>query len=194
MLGDFKFSIVRGKGQTKVLYRSYRGLKSLALAHLCVLTKKDGFYSVETRPDLAPCRKRWDMAHAFLKAERLPWIESRAAAVYASWRSNPRRSVLAMSAEQANAVYDVLVGECSASEEGVTGRNSFVYAHTKEIHPCQEYRFGGMIGFGGKFRNAYDRWCVDCYKEEEDVESLGMLCAANEKLQALYLSFFGKQP
>lgn len=50
--------------------------------------------------------------------------------------------------EYANKVYNVLVLYAGASE---SMRPNFIYAHTDKTHPCWEYRFGGLFGFGGKY-------------------------------------------
>jgi len=48
----------------------------------------------------------------------------------------------------ANEIYDVLVMCGGALPDN---RENFVYAHTIGNYPCNEYRFQGHFGFGGKF-------------------------------------------
>ena len=60
----------------------------------------------------------------------------------------------------ANAIWDVLKHVAGASEYW---REHFVQ---KQAKGCGEFRFGGTLGFGGKFRNYNDRWYVDCYPED----------------------------
>ncbi len=70
-----------------------------------------------------------------------------------------------LTAAKADAVYDVLVEHAGASDM-VSAREEFVQLQT-DRH-CPEYRFVGLLGFGGKFRRGgrSDRWYVDCYPED----------------------------
>jgi len=67
-------------------------------------------------------------------------------------------------------------------------RESFIYDQTHEdIH---EWRFQGLLGFGGKFWNdlSYDdkpKWYVSCYSEDETPKRLKLIEETNEKLQTL---------
>jgi len=70
------------------------------------------------------------------------------------------RGTTRLTAAQANAVYDLLVQHAGASEEG---RESFVSAETSQH--CTEYRFGGSLGFGGKFWRNAGAWYVTAYPE-----------------------------
>ncbi len=87
-----------------------------------------------------------------------------------------------MTAEQADAVYDVLVEHCGASE---SNRTNFTFF----IAPMEvaEYRFVGALGFGGKFRRSgrEDRWYVDCCEEDLTDERQRMIDAANKVLAVL---------
>lgn len=58
---------------------------------------------------------------------------------------------------QLNGIYDALV-DYGAPE---SYRSDFVHAHLN--NDCQEYRFQGVFGFGGKFR--VSRATVDYYRE-----------------------------
>jgi hypothetical protein len=94
-----------------------------------------------------------------------------------------------MTPDQADAVYDLLVEHCGASDEsgplGSTSRDMFVFHQTREVQ--REYRFQGGLGFGGKFRrNGWeDRWYVDCYPEDLTPERQQMIDAANTALAEL---------
>ena len=70
-----------------------------------------------------------------------------------------------MTVEKANRIYDILVEIGGASTDY---RNDFIYHHTKESNPCEEWRFGGKLGFGGKYRSVDNR--VDCYSEDYNSE------------------------
>jgi hypothetical protein len=66
-----------------------------------------------------------------------------------------------LTAEQANVIYDVLVEHANAWPRG---RANFVHCQTEDH--CNEYRFQGDLGFGGKFWRANDRWYVTAYPED----------------------------
>jgi len=85
-----------------------------------------------------------------------------------------------MTEQQANAVYDILVRVCGASE---TERQSFVIHQTTE--DVTEWRFCGSLGFGGKFWHNAGRIYVNCYREDETPERLKCIEEANKSLGAL---------
>lgn len=78
---------------------------------------------------------------------------------------------------RANAIYDVLVECCGASE---TERDSFV--HQQATEDIREWRFCGNLGFGGKFWRNNGRFYVSCYREDETPERLAMIAAADKRL------------
>jgi hypothetical protein len=82
--------------------------------------------------------------------------------------------------DQANQVYDILVKKGGASE---TMRDSFLYHHCESKYGCCEYRFGGKLGFGGKYRIQYNK--VDCYSEEETPSILNIINEINNELSKL---------
>jgi hypothetical protein len=101
--------------------------------------------------------------------------------------------------EQANAVFDILVEHAGARE---TMRPYFVSSQTSEF--CSEFRFGGLLGGGGKFwRNTGFRadgtwgevWYVNGYPEDEqrypDVRPA--IAATNPHLTALLARFTSEQ-
>jgi hypothetical protein len=79
-----------------------------------------------------------------------------------------------------NKVYDLLIQFGGASERG---RFDFVYAHTRDPHICDEYRFQGSLGFGGKYRRL--RNTVDCYREDETPERLQTIERLNAELKKI---------
>lgn len=87
-----------------------------------------------------------------------------------------------LTAEQANTVYDVLVKHAGASDQG---REDFVLLEAEE--EVNEYRFGGSLGFGGKFWNYRDRWSVTAYPEavKAHPELQGRIDTTNAALAAL---------
>lgn len=60
---------------------------------------------------------------------------------------------------------------------------SFVMAH---VEGCREYRFQGVLGFGGKFWNDGGPWRVDCYPEDETRERLEAIAGTNQALRLLW--------
>ncbi|MCK5641158.1 MAG: hypothetical protein KAJ19_10185 [Gammaproteobacteria bacterium] len=82
-----------------------------------------------------------------------------------------------MTTEQANAVFDILVEDCGACEDE---RGSFVHYFTTG---GQEYRFRGMLGFGGKFRPK--TMSVDYYPEDKTPERERIQATVNRKLAKL---------
>jgi hypothetical protein len=61
-----------------------------------------------------------------------------------------------------NRVYDLLVSIGGATE---SMRDSFIYHHARDKFPCDEFRFMGTLGFGGKYYRRENR--VSCYREDE---------------------------
>lgn len=71
----------------------------------------------------------------------------------------------------ANKVYDILVKEAGAYEPN---RDCFVYSHCDDEFPCNEFRFGGTFGFGGKYwseRNAITYYTEDHTKKLDKLEA-----------------------
>lgn len=85
-----------------------------------------------------------------------------------------------ISTEKANKVYDILVHLGGAYEQD---RSRFVYHHCESKDGCYEWRFGGKLGFGGKY------WCetncVACYEEDRTKERLNLIAQINAELSAL---------
>lgn len=69
-----------------------------------------------------------------------------------------------MTEAQANAVYDLLVQHADAPASPDSWmRQDFI--HHQTAGSTDEYRFQGMLGFGGKFWNCNGRWYVSAYPE-----------------------------
>lgn len=81
---------------------------------------------------------------------------------------------------QANQVYDILVKMGSASE---SMRDSFIYYNCESEDGCSEWRFGGKLGFGGKYRVQYNK--VDCWSEDETPSILNLITEINNELSKL---------
>ena len=96
--------------------------------------------------------------------------------------------------EQAAAVADILVEECAFRVHDDRDRASFIRTILASVRAdqryiCNEYRFMGGLGFGGKFRNNGNNEnvpYVDCYREDETPARNEMIRRANERLAALF--------
>ena len=92
--------------------------------------------------------------------------------------------------DQAKKVLQILKEECGYRCDPYNGEG-FIRAITTvgNEHPCEEYRFIGALGFGGKFRNNGNRAntpYVDCYPENETPDRKTMIEAANMRLALLF--------
>ena len=85
-----------------------------------------------------------------------------------------------MEATNWDKVYTILVEECGAAE---SEREYFVSQHTEEH--IREWRFGGSLGFGGKFRDNGNGLSVDCYREDETPKRIAAVEGANRRLTLL---------
>ena len=91
----------------------------------------------------------------------------------------------------ARSIYAILIKECGAPEGLLT---EFLNHHTQPFSVPSEFRFQGVLGFGGKFRVIRDysttsklQWYVDAYPEDmgqPQVESA--VTWANVSLQELH--------
>ncbi len=85
-----------------------------------------------------------------------------------------------MSAEHYNKVYDLLVSIGGAPERD---RDGFILCHIDTEHPCREYRFQGVLGFGGKYWKLDNR--VNCYPEDESPTRREIMDRLNAALEQL---------
>lgn len=90
-----------------------------------------------------------------------------------SWRETP------IPAEQAGAIYDILVRDAGAQP---AMRNDFIRAQDEG---CVEYRFCGSLGFGGKFWNNNDRWYINYYPENRTDQRDAAEARINAQLEVL---------
>jgi len=85
-------------------------------------------------------------------------------------------------------VYKILIENAGAYNDPENNFEyfSFVKAHDKE-EPCNEYRFGGKLGFGGKYWGRRNE--VDCYSEDSCKKTEKIKSVTNKKLRKLYDTF-----
>jgi hypothetical protein len=91
--------------------------------------------------------------------------------------------------EAADSIYDILVHYAGASPNE-RDRAMFIYHQEKG---CLEYRFGGLLGFGGKFWTDGGRWRVTCYREDETKEARKILAKTNEVLARLRQAWLDRE-
>lgn len=95
-----------------------------------------------------------------------------------------------MGKKEPNQVYDVLTGLLGAPERE---RASFI-CWWGDIQG-KEYRFCGLLGFGGKFWRTNDAWYVNCYHENESPERIALIEEANTAIRKLReLAYYGCEP
>lgn len=81
--------------------------------------------------------------------------------------------------DQAFCIYDILMATCGAMDHW---RENFVYHMTRD---CQEFRFGGDLGSGGKLYNNSNGVYVAYYTEDTTPEREAMQTLANQRLKTL---------
>ncbi len=91
---------------------------------------------------------------------------------------------------EAAAIWRVLVDHAGASDHPFDGE-AFIQLQTANVEP--EWGFGGLLGFGGKFRRnrvwiggtRTESWTVDCYREDLTPERQAVIDKTNEALAEL---------
>ena len=81
----------------------------------------------------------------------------------------------------------ILVNIGGANSKILIELSDFIYYLTKESG--LEYRFGGYLGSGGKFRITHEGWKVDCYSEDFDPKKKALIVEINKQLKVLYNEF-----
>jgi hypothetical protein len=85
--------------------------------------------------------------------------------------------------EQAYAVYDVLVEHAGAREDI---REQFVFHLARD---CEEFRFQGLLGFGGKLYVEPRGWRVGAYPEDMTPARAETIRVANAALDGCRAAF-----
>lgn len=94
-----------------------------------------------------------------------------------------RRKILRVEQEFSDKVYTILVEKGGAQENM---REPFINYYVDETFDYHEWRFGGKLGFGGKYRKY--RNAVDCYQEDETPEINKLIEEINKDLLNLKTS------
>lgn len=95
----------------------------------------------------------------------------------------PRRNALTV--DEAHAIWDVLIAKAGASPLS-DARRDFAAYMTDEVQHGHEYRFGGLLGCGGKLHHsdlagAY----VSCYLKDRDEVRAAIIAAVNAELKLI---------
>jgi hypothetical protein len=96
--------------------------------------------------------------------------------------------MICISVEKAEQAYTILVQHAGAPNDE-NERYAFVHHVTSEMHRCREYRFGGLLGWGGKFRNNGNNDnvpYVDCYQEHLNGDRARIIGETNAALRELF--------
>ncbi len=80
---------------------------------------------------------------------------------------------------QANEIYDVLV--IAGADEHM--RDSFIYHHCDSKDGCDEWRFQGKLGYGGKYWSRTNT--VNCYLEDENPGRKPIISYVNSELKRI---------
>lgn len=80
---------------------------------------------------------------------------------------------------QAEHIFDLLVEHAGAHE---FDRKQFLCAQIER--DCREFRFCGVLGFGGKFWNNNGRLYINCYNEDETPKRKRTINKVNKLLEA----------
>lgn len=82
-------------------------------------------------------------------------------------------------------IYDLLVEHAGAGIAGSSPKETFVrfFAEPYEIYPCTEWRFCGVLGFGGKFWRYDGRYFITCYPEDSTPKRGEVIAKVNELLK-----------
>jgi hypothetical protein len=103
----------------------------------------------------------------------------------AAWRIHVTRRITPQEADRA---FTILVRHAGARDDN-RNRATFIHHVSNSSDPAQEYRFGGSLGFGGKFRNNGNNGnvpYVDCYREDETPGRSAAIIATNCALAELF--------
>lgn len=86
------------------------------------------------------------------------------------------------------AVWDLLVAEAGASRDPEE-KVRFTEAYTQVEHRADEWRFGGHLGFGGKFWRNAGRFYVSCYREDRTKARDAITTRVNDRIAELQAQY-----
>ncbi len=83
--------------------------------------------------------------------------------------------------------YELLVAEAGASSNPLD-RDTFLHIFCEEkFSGCKEYRFCGLLDFGGKFWQNFHKFYVTCYGESRTPERNAIIEKVNKALEQLVI-------
>ncbi len=99
----------------------------------------------------------------------------------------------ALAPDEAHAVWDLLVAKAGASPHDEDHYAFVAYLTAEDAFP-HEYRFCGLLGFGGKLHtNHHPALSVSCYREDRDEVRDAIVATVNEDLARLVPSIGARQ-
>lgn len=199
VLGKFKFT--RADGSYRALYK---GPFDQKFVRVCVVARAGELGMGDDGPNARkwvgmdgvratePRKNRYEAAEAFLSASYTKAALPLEKTIQEGWEAlhgialgdRNRR----LTPEGAAAVYDILIEHCKAPVDGkqhFVERQSCTKSTTLE-DPIPEWRFGGILGFGGKFWNTPSSWYVTAYVEDTTPEVRLFIARANLALLVLF--------
>lgn len=82
-----------------------------------------------------------------------------------------------------NRVWNILVEHAGARKTSTWERDSFIRSFVNETN--YEWRFQGLLGFGGKFYRNCGRMWISCYSEDRTPERDAIIARVNPMLAEL---------
>lgn len=202
VLGEFKFT----RGGISDYDACYRGPIDSDFQRLCVLTRASQiseFKSADPRKWVGiggsvmtgPHRTRLGAASAFLGlvcSQEAAFVEQE---TQNGWDNLLREGLTPRGQPLSHAVaadiYDILVQHARAN---IGDRRYFALRQstvTPDSPKIDEWRFGGLLGYGGKFWNVNDKWYVTAYPEDTTDEIRRIIAGTNLALLELFRRLFG---
>lgn len=91
-----------------------------------------------------------------------------------------------MNKEQLNKIYNILIKYAGTYPRM---RDTFIQNHITE-RPCKEWRFGGKLGFGGKYWSEDNK--VSCYPEDKTESMTILINNINSELNKITNAYSAK--
>lgn len=93
--------------------------------------------------------------------------------------------VVPLSIDEACRIWEVLRESGAVTGSEISERLGHEFRFDQTTRFINEYRFGGMLGMGGKFWRSNGKWYVNCYPENETPERKAIIEKANKALAEL---------
>jgi hypothetical protein len=99
--------------------------------------------------------------------------------------------------EVAHKIYGILIEHAGCHDPTKDGRDDHTrdsFVATAVEGKWTEWRFQGVLRFGGKVWNNAGRWYVSCYREDEQALQTSAIRRTNAALDKLYEETYGEPP